>query len=314
MQKLWLKIAVMVLLWFGQATQADVIYMPFDWHIHQVKAVIFDMDGVLRVGKNAIPGAGELVGWLEKKNIPSMILTNECRYTEKKIRQDLKTMGIPFPSQWKIYTAAHAMRDFFNEKIHLNQQTAHLFVIGENGLKSALSELNQQYFVLEEEFPENPSRQDQFFVVFGSVDQIKIQELEQAAKWIHRGAKVLTTCPDASDPASKGEKLIGMPGHMIHMIKMNAPCQFYSVGKPNQWTLSKALDWLESESPELQRQDILFIGDSMDTDMKVAFEDGLQTALVLSGNTQLNALAHQVVQPDIVVDSVKSLYQAILML
>ena len=132
------------------------------------------------------------------------------------------------------------------------------------------------------------------------VFEVKISDLEQASKWINKGAKVLTTCPDVADPASKGEDLIGMPGHMIHMIKLHAPCRPYSVGKPNRFMVDRGLDIVKTKYKVTEPQQILFVGDSMDTDMIGAFEANLKMALVLTGNTRIQLLKHHIIQPDIV--------------
>ena len=85
----------------------------------KIKAVMLDMDGVLRRGFEAIKGSNSLISWMSSKSIPGMIVTNECRYTEDELRLDLKKMGISYPASMPIYTSAMAMRDFFKEKIEV---------------------------------------------------------------------------------------------------------------------------------------------------------------------------------------------------
>ena len=290
--------------------QASLTSYP-NYHPERVKAVILDMDGVLRTGTQALPGASEIIHVLEDSNISGIILTNECRYTEKQIRQDLNQMNIYYPQNWPIYTAAHSMRDFIRYKIPNHQGKKHLYVIGETGLRQAIAELNSKYVTVHNQFPTKVEVVDDLYVIFGTVETIHIQDLEQASIWINRGAKVMTTCPDAADPAAKGEKLIGMPGHLIHMIRMNAPCRPYSVGKPNRWMLEQALLRLKKQQPNLKDDNILFIGDSMDTEMRVAFESNLQTALVLTGNTQRDSLKHFVIKPNFVAENLLEIKQSL---
>ena len=51
-----------------------------------IKAVVFDMDGVIRIGNKKIEGAETIFDQLNSKNIKTMIVTNECRYTVKELK------------------------------------------------------------------------------------------------------------------------------------------------------------------------------------------------------------------------------------
>lgn len=206
------KIIFILLILIGHASCAKTIEIN-DFNT-KPRAIIFDMDGVLRNGNNALPGANKIIKSMKENNILGMILTNECRFSGRQIRADLSAMGIEYPKEWEIYTAADSMRDFVNEKVMPKvKNKSHFYIIGEFGLRKALSEVNSEKIFVHDSFPEHIAKaEDDLFVVFGSVENIRISDLEQANTWIRKGAKVLSTCPDAADPSSKGEKLIGMPG------------------------------------------------------------------------------------------------------
>ena len=68
-----------------------------------IDMVVFDMDGVLRIGEHPIEHSNKIIKYLHKKNIPGMISTNECRYTDNELRSDLNEMGIEIPDSWIIY-------------------------------------------------------------------------------------------------------------------------------------------------------------------------------------------------------------------
>ena len=59
-----------------------------------IKPVVFDMDGVIRIGNRKIDGAETIFDQLNSKNIKTMIVTNECRYTVKELKDDLCEMGV----------------------------------------------------------------------------------------------------------------------------------------------------------------------------------------------------------------------------
>jgi HAD superfamily hydrolase (TIGR01450 family) len=271
------------------------------------KAFILDMDGVLRRGFMAIKGAQEFIKWSQDKKIPTVILTNECRYSEERLRGDLQKMGVSIPLSIKIYTAAMAMRDFFKEKIPL-KDSIYCYVLGEEGLKKAMQEVNNPNLILTDTIPDGVKNNNQLYLVLGSVEQVSMHNLHRASKWVKSGAKVLLSSTDSSHPSSKGEKLIAMPGHILHMLKKNYPLSSYNTGKPNPLMLQKILKILRNKISNLKNKDIMFVGDSLDTDIKIAFEHNITSSLVLSGNTTKQMCRNSIIQPDFIFPTIKELH------
>lgn len=309
-----LMIAVLSVLCMSAARHMDYTLASLEGRdtkgIEDIKAIIFDMDGVLRCSYNPLKGASEMIDWMSSKGIPGVILTNECRYTPLTIYEDLRSMGIPIPATWPIYTSALAVRDFFETQKIANGDT-YVLVVGEEGIKEAVNQVKRKNVRVCTVLPKYAELKDETFVVFGAVDRIKIADLEAAATWINSGAKVITTCSDISNPSSRGAILVGMPGHMVHMIKIHAPCNPYSLGKPHPFMMRKAMDHLLQINPGLKREEILFVGDSIDTDIRLAFEHGVKSALVLTGNTRLEGVNAHVIKPDYVFTSVNELWRVL---
>ncbi|MFT4553209.1 MAG: HAD superfamily hydrolase (TIGR01450 family) [Chlamydiales bacterium] len=276
--------------------------------LQNIRAVIFDMDGVLRIGYDAIDGANDLINWMDDRGIPAVVLTNECRYTSDELRRDLKHMEISFPDSWGIYTSAMAMRDFFQDHLKITKPV-YVYVVGENGIRKASMQVEREGVTFTRDLPDEKLEDLSLYVVFGSVDRIQITDLENATRWIRAGAKVITTCPDVSDPSSKGSTLVGMPNHLVHMIKMYAPCVPYSIGKPHPFMIKEALRLLTEKDKTLEQNEILFVGDTIDTDIRIAFEACIPSALVLSGNTKADAIESNAVQASYVFPSVKELLE-----
>src|SRR5512138_3354936 len=59
-----------------------------------MRAILFDLDGVLYQDDTAIAGAKEVVGWALAQGIPHMFLTNTTSRPRSAIVAKLKTMGI----------------------------------------------------------------------------------------------------------------------------------------------------------------------------------------------------------------------------
>ena len=58
----------------------------------QPKGIIFDMDGVLRIGSHPVKYSNEIIQLMKKQNLPGMISTNECRYTPDELKEDLEAL------------------------------------------------------------------------------------------------------------------------------------------------------------------------------------------------------------------------------
>ena len=71
-----------------------------------------------------------------------MISTNECRYTDIELREELSELGINVPNKWCIYTAGMAVRDFLKKKIeNKKNKKYYLGIIGERGLFETINTL-----------------------------------------------------------------------------------------------------------------------------------------------------------------------------
>ncbi|HEY9375733.1 MAG TPA: hypothetical protein VIQ02_01390, partial [Jiangellaceae bacterium] len=59
-----------------------------------MKALLLDLDGVLYVGDEAVPGAAETVDWLQRSGVPHLFVTNTTSRPRSAIVAKLAGMGI----------------------------------------------------------------------------------------------------------------------------------------------------------------------------------------------------------------------------
>jgi HAD superfamily hydrolase (TIGR01450 family) len=78
-----------------------------------------------------------------------------------------------------------------------------------------------------------------------------------------------------------GVAIGGIARLMEHILRK----QFFRFGKPDPAMFTFALDELSRHKPDLTRREILMVGDTLETDIRGANAAGLDTALVLTGNT-----------------------------
>lgn len=278
---------------------------------HKINAVVFDMDGVLRIGNKLIKDTENILVNLQKQNIKTCIVTNECRYTVSELKNDLEEMGLIIPPNQYFYTAALSAKDYLKTKIiRFPTSKFVLGIVGELGLYETINQLTQyeNVFIKDVLDPHTIHDIDKLYIIIGTVNTIKIKHLRKILNWINLGAKVITTCKDTSDPSSKGDFNLGMPSHMLHMTGYNKKMKSYSTGKPHPIHKQKIQEYLDMDPKH-----ILFVGDTIHTDICLAEESGYQSCLVLSGNSNQNTLRSYVTEPDFILNDITELENHILL-
>ena len=109
--------------------------------------------------------------------------------------------------------------------------------------------------------------------------------------------------PDTTDPSSKGDFNLGMPNHLLYMAGYNKLAKKYNIGKPNPIVKEIIMRGLGVDDPS----DVLFVGDTLYTDIQLAEESGFKSCLVLTGNSNRETLKNFVVEPDYVLNNVGEL-------
>ena len=274
-----------------------------------VKFVAFDMDGVIRIGNHPVQGAGEIFNTLEMLKKKTLIITNECRYTPYEIVEDLAEMNIHIDLEnTPVITAGKMVYQYLIDKYErFPNEHMSIGIVGEQGLYDTINPITQLANVEIVETP--PKYKTKSILIIGTVNKIKISNLEKVLKWVKAGAKIILTCADMSDPSSKGDFTLGMPKQLLHMTNYNirAP-PAYSCGKPNPLVAKQILANCEGLKPE----EVLLVGDTLYTDIRLAEENGFKSLLVLSGNTKTEGIKSAVTEADLILNSVDELNKILL--
>lgn len=290
----------------------------------EYRGFIFDMQGsILRFGL-PVEGAASMLKELQNREVPFVILTNEDRDTTANITAELKSKlaGVDLDEK-HIFTASQCMAHFFRRKLLQGWQGS-IYVIGEEGLLSSLQKTFADFedlgcYVLHTNMPEPGSMLPVDFVVVGSVfattasGTYYMQSLERACAYASAGAKIVCSCPDDYEVNGEGEAMLGSPGPAVGLLERVTGKSSYAVGKPRPQMLWFAWSQMVEHYRhvlDLQLSESLFIGDSLNTDIRLALEHDLDCALVLSGITKHGLLAHSPLTPTFVFDSVAGMYSA----
>ena len=247
------------------------------------------MDGVIYRENQLIPGAGEFVEALVATGTPFLFLTNNSAPTPEDLAVRLKHLGIPGLSPRHFYTSALNTAEFLSE----THPGCTVFVIGEGGLLTALHERQIASDAM------HPS-----YVVVGE-GAATMEKLGKAHECIERGARLLATNPDNWCPVSH-EKTRPGAGALAAFLEASTGRRAYYLGKPNGYMFHRARRKL-AELALGQLDQVVMLGDTMETDIRGAVEAGMYAFLVLSGSTQLESVGDYVYQPTRILQSVADL-------
>src|SRR5438045_3239484 len=233
--------------------------------------------------------ARQFVEALITTGTPFLFLTNNSAPTPEDLAVRLKHLGIQGLSARHFYTSALNTADFLSE----TDPGCTAFVLGEGGLLSALHQRRIANDAIEPRY-----------VVVGE-GTASMEKLVKAHECIERGARLLATNPDNWCPVSS-EKTRPGAGATTAFLEASTGRRAYYLGKPNGYMFHRARRKLE-ELALCQVEQVVMIGDTMETDIRGAFEAGLHSYLVLTGSTTLEMIGDYVYQPTRVLQSIVDL-------
>lgn len=250
--------------------------------IRDAEAFIFDMDGVLYRGKQALPGVNEIIAALEARGLPYLLATNNSTATPADYVRRMAEYGVTV-TESHLQTSATATRDYLKREL---PDGAVLLPIG----APALTEQLQAGTTFK--ITDDPA-EDVAAVVVGLDQGFTYESMTRAMKAIRNGARFIATNADATLPVEDG--VLPGAGTMIAAIATASGRQPTVIGKPETLMMTSAVAQLGTSASKT-----VMIGDRLDTDILAAARAGLTTALVLTGVTTRDDLAGSDIVPDYV--------------
>lgn len=241
-----------------------------------------DLDGTLYRGSELIPGALSFIDQLETKKIPYLYLTNNSSRTPEFVAGRLREFGFPAtPDQ--VYTSALATAQYLKEELN----TPSVYVIGESGLKQAITEAGCH---ITDQQPEA--------VVVGIDRDFTYEKMKTASLAIRAGAKFIGTNADRALPTEEG--LLPGSGSLSMGIAAATGVQPLFIGKPEAIIMRYALKKLGTAPSET-----IVVGDNLDTDIRAGVNGGMDTLLVYTGLTTPEMAEQSTVKATYYLDSLR---------
>ena len=252
----------------------------------KTKYFIIDMDGTFYLGDNMIPGSDEFIKRVKETGRDFCFFTNNSSNSVRLCCDRLKKIGFPVPDEKVVLSSDVAVdyinRNYCGKKVYLlgNKNLYYCFING--GI--------------------NLCDEDPDVVVLGFDTDLTYERINKACNYIARGAVYIATHPDVNCPTKDG--FMPDTGAMIELFAASTGKRPIIVGKPMLHTVEYIAKLLDCNADELA-----FVGDRLETDIRIGFDNGIPTALVLSGVTDEKMLEQSHIKPTVTAKDLCSLSQ-----
>jgi HAD superfamily hydrolase (TIGR01450 family) len=237
---------------------------------------VFDLDGTIYLGDELLPGAERLVLKLRELGKRVVFLSNNPTKDPKMYAEKLGKLGLETPESEIVNTVVT-----MTEWLLQNHPDATVFPISEEPLKRSLEEAGIRMSEKAEEID----------IVIASYDRgFEYSKLQIAfdAIWFYGRAMLVTTNPDRYCPFPGGR---GEPDAAAIVGAIEActgtKCQV-NVGKPDPIMLETIMGLIG-----LDAEECVMTGDRLYTEIRMAKDAGMPSAVVLTGETTAEELAKE---------------------
>jgi HAD superfamily hydrolase (TIGR01450 family) len=244
---------------------------------------VVDLDGVIWLTGQPIPGVDHAVASLRAAGVRVLFATNNSAPTRAELHSRLGNCGIAADDVDLLSSADVAAA--------MLPEGSHALVLADDGVREALSARGVH---LVDHGPADA-------VVVGWTRGFTFDAVAEAARTVRAGARLIGTNEDPSHPTPDG--LLPGAGALLAAVATAAEATPEVAGKPHPPTA----DAIGAMADDLR----LMVGDRPSTDGALAAQLGLPFALVLSGVTSAGDIPDDPL-PDVVTDDLAALVREVL--
>lgn len=252
---------------------------------------LIDLDGVVWVGRDLLPGAAEALSELRRRGKELVFVTNNPDKPAATYAERLREALVEVADQ-RVVTAGEATARLVAERAGRGRSA---FVIGAPAFKDAVATAGLE--VLDGE----PGRRAEVVVVSGHRN-FDYEELLTATLALQGGAALFATSRDPTLPMPGG----AWPGtgSVLAAVETASGATAEIGGKPERHLFELARERLGDA------RRVAMVGDRVTSDIEGGRRAGLGTILVLSGATARESVERSEPKPDSVIDDLSGLIQA----
>lgn len=247
------------------------------------RGILFDLDGVFYVGNQVIEGAGATIAYLKNKQIPYRFVTNTSTQSRDALAEKIQSMGLPIAHD-EIISSPYAAR------LYLDQA----------GCQSCCLVVAESIKNEFETFVSSDSNPDA--VVIGDIgDAWNYDLLNRIFHMVMAGSQMVALHKGKFWQTEEGLHID--IGAFVAGLEYVTGKQATIIGKPSPDFFQLAIQQLN-----LPANQVVMIGDDIDSDVGGAQQAGLKGILVRTGKYREAYAAASSVKPDLVIDSVAALF------
>jgi HAD superfamily hydrolase (TIGR01458 family) len=247
-----------------------------------VKGILFDLDGVLYIGSQAVEGAIEAVRKIQASHIQCRFVTNTSTLSLTSLQQKINALGFSIPTD-QIISAPQATY------LYLKRQQNPV-------CRLLLAKDVKQNF---EEFDQAGKRVD--YIVIGDIgDTWSYPLLNQAFNDLMQGAKLIAIHKNRFWQTEHGLQMD--IGGFVEALEYASGVKAMIIGKPSPDFFQIALDDMA-----LKPAEAAIIGDDIDADVGGGQQVGLTGILVKTGKYRHSYAEASAIKPHLTIDSIADL-------
>ncbi|HBL75571.1 MAG: haloacid dehalogenase [Bacteroidetes bacterium GWF2_42_66] len=248
--------------------------------VKKYKAVFFDAFGVLKNHKGIIPGIDNTFKYLDGKGIDYYVLTNDASRNPEALAGFYQRNSIDCITPEKIISSGMLAMEFLKSKI----KTGTVAYLGTKASAHYVESAGLETISIKDLTPEQ-FEEIKCLVFLDDEGFDWNHDINKVINLIRRkNMTIVVANTDINYPVNRVDIAVAIGG-IADMVEEIVHKHFIRFGKPDAQMFMFAYEQAKKKQPFLQRNEILMVGDTLFTDIIGGNKFGMDTALVLSGNT-----------------------------
>ncbi|MBE6141710.1 MAG: HAD-IIA family hydrolase [Erysipelotrichaceae bacterium] len=253
------------------------------------KLILLDMDGTIYLGNQLFDGVKECFDYFKKHDIKFVFITNNSSHDLEFYISKVNNMGIKCNEE-NFYSSIEVTLEYLTKR-----NAKKIYVLGNECLKKKL----RNKFELVSTYSKDIKLDA---VVCGFNTELVYEDLKNACLYLEtQDVEFVATNGDYRCPIEDG-LYIPDCGGMIEWMRLCTNKTAKVLGKPDPEIINQLVN-----KYQVNKDEVLCIGDRLYTDIKVAVNAGVDSVCVLSGESTLEDIKAYEAKPTYILDSIKDL-------